>query len=111
MDAYALRASAYRFLDVLSLAKQDVETALLLAPDNAEALLEQGIIWRLWGKGGAARKVWSRLVQLHDGTPAAAAARKNLKSWAKKRSKVAKSRGLRNVVAGVPREYDPPTRV
>lgn len=79
VDAYTLRASAYRFLDVLSLAKHDVETALLLVPDNAEALLEQGIIWWLSGKDGSARKVWSRLVQLHDGTPAAAAAHKNLK--------------------------------
>ena len=78
-DVYALRASAYRLLDVLSLAKQDVEMALFLVPNNAEALLEQGIIWRLSGKDGAARKVWSSLVQLHDGTPAAVAARKNLK--------------------------------
>jgi tetratricopeptide (TPR) repeat protein len=77
-DAYALRASAYRFLDVLSLAKQDADTALRLAPNNAEALLEQGIISHMSGDDAAARKMWIRLVRLHEGTPAADSARKNL---------------------------------
>jgi len=78
-DAYALRASAYRRLEVLSLAKQDVEAALRLAPDNAEALLEMGIIMHLAGDAAAARKAWGRLVREHDGSPAAEAARRNLK--------------------------------
>jgi tetratricopeptide (TPR) repeat protein len=79
-DAYALRASAYRFLEVLSLAKQDVETALRLAPDNAAALLELGIILRLAGDAPAARKAWGRLMRVHDGSPAADSARKNLET-------------------------------
>lgn len=79
-DAYALRASAYRRLEVLSLAQQDVETALRLAPDNAEALLEMGIIMHLAGDATAARKAWGRLVRAHDGLPSAEAARRNLKN-------------------------------
>ena len=78
-NAYALRASAYRFLDVLSLAKQDADTALRLAPDNAEALLEMVIIMHMAGDEAAARKAWDRLVQAHDGSPAAEAAQRNLK--------------------------------
>ena len=76
--AYALRASAYRSLNVLSLATQDVETALQIAPDNAEALLEQGNLFHLTGDDARARQSWKQLIIIHDGASSADAARRNL---------------------------------
>lgn len=75
---YALRASAYRSLNVLSLAKQDVDAALRLAPDNEEALLEQGNVYHLMGDDARAREAWRTLIRAHDGAPSADAAQRNL---------------------------------
>ena len=76
--SYALRASAYRSLNVLSLATQDVETALQIAPDNAEAMLEQGNLFHLTGDDSRARQSWKQLIIIQDGAPSAEAARRNL---------------------------------
>ena len=73
-----LRASAYRFVDVLLLALEDVEAALALSPDYPEALLERGIIRRLMADDAGARNDWLTLMRLHNGTPAAEAARRNI---------------------------------
>jgi len=77
-DARILRASAYRYVDALPLAREDADAALRLAPDRAEVLLEHGIILRLSGDPDGARRDWLKLIRLHDGTPAADAARRNL---------------------------------
>ena len=77
-DALILRASAYRFVDALSLAQQDVDAAYRLAPGRPEVLLEYGILKRLAGDLEGARQTWLELIRLHDGTPAAAAAQRNL---------------------------------
>ncbi|MFT6579986.1 MAG: tetratricopeptide (TPR) repeat protein [Alphaproteobacteria bacterium] len=76
--AYALRASAYRSLNVLSLATQDVEAALKITPDSAEALLEQGNLFHLTGDDARARQSWKQLIGIHDGAPSAEVARRNL---------------------------------
>ena len=47
-------------------------------PDNAEALLERGILYRLAGNLDAARQDWVHLIAKHDGRPAAEDARRNL---------------------------------
>lgn len=75
---HALRASAYRYVDVLDLAMEDANRALQLDPENPEALLERGIIHRLQGNAAAARRDWLKLIQLHDGRPAAEDAKRNL---------------------------------
>ena len=78
VESLVLRASAYRYVDALELARQDLDRALELSPNNPEALLESGIVHRLSGDGARARQAWLSVLRLHDGTPAAAAARRNL---------------------------------
>ncbi|MBP5858682.1 tetratricopeptide repeat protein [Marivibrio halodurans] len=78
VDAHVLRASAYRQLDVLDLAMESVNRALKLEPDDPEGLLERGIIHRLNGDLDAARADWIKVIELHDGRPAAEMARRNL---------------------------------
>lgn len=77
-DALILRASAYRFVDALPLAQEDVSAAFRLAPKRPEVLLEYGILKRLTGDRDGARKAWLKLIRLHEGTPSADAARRNL---------------------------------
>lgn len=76
--ALILRASAYRFVDALPLAREDAAAAYRLAPDRPDVLLEYGIQLRLADDRNGARQAWLRLIQLHDGTPASDAARRNL---------------------------------
>lgn len=78
VDALILRASAYRFVDAMPLAREDAEKAMRLAPERPEVLLEYGILQRLAGDLDGARKSWLKLIQLHEGTPAADVARRNL---------------------------------
>ena len=76
--ALILRASAYRYVDALGLAREDAAAAYRLAPERPEILLEYGILLRLAGDRQGARWHWLTLIRLHDGTTAADAARRNL---------------------------------
>lgn len=76
--ALAMRASAYRFVDAMDLAMEDAQAAVALDPEHPEALLERGILYRLAGDKEAARRDWLKLIELHDGRPAAEDARRNL---------------------------------
>lgn len=78
VDALILRASAYRFVDAMPLAREDVAAAYRLAPERPEVLLEHGILKRLAGDKEGARQSWLTLIRLHEGTPAADSARRNL---------------------------------
>lgn len=78
VEALVLRASAYRFVDALELAFQDVSQALKLSPHYPEALLERGNILRLRGDADGARRDWLMLLRLYEGTPAADAAQRNI---------------------------------
>jgi tetratricopeptide (TPR) repeat protein len=78
IDALILRASAYRFVDALTLAREDAEAAFRLAPERPEVLLEYGIMQRLSGDRDGARRTWLTLIRLHEGIPAADAAQRNL---------------------------------
>ena len=78
VDALILRASAYRFVDALPLARQDADAAFRLAPERPEVLLEYGILQRLGGDREGARRTWLTLIRLHEGTPAGDAAQRNL---------------------------------
>jgi tetratricopeptide (TPR) repeat protein len=77
-DAHAFRASAHRFLDRLDLAEADVARALALDPRHPEALLERGILARLRGDDGGARRDWVQVLELAPGSAAAEAAQRNL---------------------------------
>lgn len=78
IEALVLRASAYRYLDALDSAFQDVTRALELSPQHPEALLERGNILRLRGDPDGARRDWLALLRLYEGTPAADAAQRNI---------------------------------
>lgn len=77
-NAFTMRASAYRFVEANDLALEDANRALDLDPSHPEALLERGILHRLAGNKEAARRDWLKLIEEHDGRPAADDARRNL---------------------------------
>lgn len=74
-DALLYRASAYRYLDAVDLARDDVRRAIAIEPRRPEAWLERGILERLAGDAAAARKSWLEVLRLQPDGPAAAAAR------------------------------------
>ena len=77
-DAYAFRASAYRYLDRLDLAKADAEQALELEPNHLEARLERGIIRRLLGDDTGARLDWLLILDVAPDSPITETARRNI---------------------------------
>ncbi len=77
-DLLILRASAYRYLDALELARDDIDRALARGPDNPDGLLERGILRRLAGDAPGARDDWLRAIALAEGTPVADSARADL---------------------------------
>ena len=79
-DAYALRASARRFLDRAVDALADANTALELDPANPEALLERGILRRLKGDDAGARADWMKILNAMPDSAAAGPARQNIEN-------------------------------
>jgi len=77
-DILVLRASAYRQIDEFTKALKDLNEALFLDPENPEGLLERGMIYRLTGHDNAARGDWLKLIELHEGRPAAQSAQRNI---------------------------------
>ena len=77
-EAFAFRASAYRYLDELGKAWADIEAALILEPDAAEALLERGILFRLAENKDAARADWLKVLELDPDGEAGRLARANI---------------------------------
>lgn len=78
VDAYAFRASAYRYLDQMGLARADVYHALALEPDHLEARLERGILRRMDGDNDGARLDWTRILELVPNAAIADTARRNI---------------------------------
>jgi regulator of sirC expression with transglutaminase-like and TPR domain len=68
-DILVFRAGAYRYVDSLELASQDIEQALKLAPDDPEALLERGRIRAEMNDPAGAREDWLKVANLAHGTP------------------------------------------
>ena len=77
-DAYAFRASAFRYLEEMGKARADIESALRLAPDDPAALLESGILHRLAGDDDAARRDWLRVLEIDPDGEAGRLARRNI---------------------------------
>ncbi len=77
-EALALRASAHRSAGNMAAARQDIISAISIDPTHAEALLESGILMRLAGDKDGARQDWLKLIELHEGSPAADTAKRNL---------------------------------
>ncbi len=78
IEAMVLRASAFRYLDNLPGAEDDVNSALKLDPDYPDALLERGMLRRLKGDDVGAREDWLRTIDLAPEAAAADTARANL---------------------------------
>ncbi len=77
-DAFAFRASAYRYLDELGKARADIEAALILEPEAPEALLERGILFRLVDNKDAARADWLKVLEIDPDGEAGRLARANI---------------------------------
>lgn len=73
-----LRASAYRCVESIELARADIDRALELAPDDPEALLERGTLRHATGDVEGARADWLKVAKDAAGTPTADAAQRNL---------------------------------
>ncbi|WP_218048802.1 tetratricopeptide repeat protein [Curvivirga aplysinae] len=78
LEALTYRGSAYRIEEKFDLALIDLNRVLALEPTNPEALLERGIVYRLQNNKEAARTDWLKLIEYHDGRPAADMAQRNL---------------------------------
>jgi len=57
---------------------RDVTRALAIEPENAEALLERGILRQLRGDPGGAREDWERAIRLSPNSATADLAAQNL---------------------------------
>ena len=78
VDAFVLRGSAYRSLDIPNLAVDDINRALAYAPENTDALLELGLIARYAGDKTAARLAWIQILEIEQQSPTADAVRQHL---------------------------------
>lgn len=79
-DALTLRASAWRRLKTLELARKDVDQALALEPDYPDALLERGLIRRAKGDRDGARADWLKVLEISATGPLTDAAQRNLEA-------------------------------
>ncbi len=78
-DILIFRASAYRLVESLDLARDDIEEAIRLQPKNPDAYVERGMIRSLAKDLAGAQDDWRKAMNLGPGTPAAEAAQNNLK--------------------------------
>lgn len=74
------RASAYRYLDVPDLARDDVTRALAVDPNAPGAWLERGILDQMAGDKAAARRDWIKVLELAPEGAAGDAARARLEA-------------------------------
>jgi len=73
-DALLLRAAALRNLGNLAAAREDIEKAAALMPDDPEVLIEGGMIAALAGDTATARARWKRVGEVAPNSLAAARA-------------------------------------
>jgi tetratricopeptide (TPR) repeat protein len=73
-DALAYRAAAHRASSAFASARADIDKALMLEPENVDALLERGNLNQAIGNSEAAIVDWLQVTKLAPGTPSAKAA-------------------------------------
>lgn len=78
VEALTLRGSAFRYLDNIPGAEDDIANALKLDSDFPDALLERGILRRMQGDDAGARADWLKAIDLAPESAAADTARGNL---------------------------------
>lgn len=79
-DALTFRASAWRHVGAPPLARQDIDRALALRPDDPDALLERGLIRKAAGDRAGARADWLRVLEVAVEGPLTDAARRHLEA-------------------------------
>ena len=77
-DILVLRAAGYRYLQSYELAAQNIAQALMLSPDDPDALVERGSLRKTTGDLAGARRDWVDAARIAGDTPAGDAARLNL---------------------------------
>lgn len=77
-EAYVLRASAWRQIGQVALARDDVARALAAEPMNQEAWLESGFLRRAANDLAGARRDWEQAVRIAPDTATAALAARNI---------------------------------
>jgi tetratricopeptide (TPR) repeat protein len=77
-DVLVLTAAAHRLLGHDAEAETNLSAALAIEPDNADALLERGILRRLRNDKEGARADWERVRRLAPDSPEAETAAANL---------------------------------
>lgn len=87
--AYSLRASAYRYLEMEGLARDDIERSLDIASDNPDAWLERGLLATLSGNGQEASAAWLRVLEIAPDSVAADIARAHIEAAALKHTDAA----------------------
>jgi regulator of sirC expression with transglutaminase-like and TPR domain len=73
-----LRAATWRHLGHLGLAQDDIDRAIAIDPENAEAMLERGILRQRHDDPAGARDDWERAIVLAPDSPTADLAEQNL---------------------------------
>jgi len=75
---YLQRAKAFRRKKAYPQARLDLKEANAHGQDNADILLESGILYRSQGKNMQARSEWNKIIRLYQGSEAAKLAQENL---------------------------------
>lgn len=78
VDTLVLRATAYRYVNLMDRAKTDIARALRLDPISVAAFLERGNIRSSQGDHQGAREDWTKVTALGPGTPQSGIAERNL---------------------------------
>jgi tetratricopeptide (TPR) repeat protein len=79
-DALTFRASAWRHVDALDLADNDIAAALKHRPDFPDGLLERGLIRKARGDRAGARADWLRVLEIAIEGPLTETARRYLEN-------------------------------
>jgi len=79
-SAIVLRASAYRQLDINTLALENIDLALSFEKNNVDALLELSLLKKSQQKISAAIQIWERIIQLAPQSESAISAKMHLEN-------------------------------
>ena len=86
-DALVLRAASYRRVKAEDLAMDDVNRAISIDPDFPDAYVERGILMAIKGDYDAAKRDWTKVVQMAPDTFLAEQAKRNLQELEKLKNK------------------------
>ncbi|WP_417319884.1 tetratricopeptide repeat protein [Emcibacter sp.] len=77
-QGYFLRAKVFRYRNNHAAARLDIDRGLELDKDNADFLLESGILYRVTGEKLKAGQVWQKVIDLYPDSEVAETAQQNL---------------------------------